>query len=79
MLAPSKRAWRSFGGFFDLPTLKAQLAGCEVKMAGPTFWDDPQAAQKVIGEANAIRSRLDPLKEHEQKIADLKTLKDLRK
>jgi peptide chain release factor 2 len=77
MLAPSKRAWRSFGGFFDLPTLKAQLAGCEVKMAGPTFWDDPQAAQKVIGEANAIRSRLDPLKEHEQKIADLKTLKEL--
>ena len=46
-------------------------------MAEAKFWDDPQAAQKVIGEANAIRSRLDPLKEHEQKIADLKTLKEL--
>jgi peptide chain release factor 2 len=76
-LAPSKRAWRSFGGFFDLPTLKAQLAGCEAKMAEAKFWDDPQAAQKVIGEANAIRARLDPLQEHEQKIADLKTLKEL--
>ncbi len=30
---PSKRAWRSFGGFFDLPTLKYQLAEFEARMA----------------------------------------------
>ena len=41
------------------------------------FWDNAQAAQKVIGEANAIRGKLDPLKDLEQKIADLKTLKEL--
>jgi peptide chain release factor 2 len=46
-------------------------------MAESNFWDDPQAAQKVIGEANAIRSRLDPLKSLDQKIADLKTLTEL--
>jgi peptide chain release factor 2 len=46
-------------------------------MAGPQFWDDPQAAQKLIGEANAIRAKLDPLKELEQKISDLNTLKEL--
>jgi len=46
-------------------------------MAEAKFWDDPQAAQKVIGEANAIRAKLDPLKELEQKIADLKTLREL--
>ena len=46
-------------------------------MAEPQFWDDPQAAQKVIGEANAIRAKLDPLKELEQKTADLKTLREL--
>jgi peptide chain release factor 2 len=46
-------------------------------MAGPRFWDDAQAAQKVIGEANAIRAKLDPLKDLEQKIADLKTMKEL--
>ena len=77
MSATSKRASRSFGGFFDLPALKAQLAELEARMAANGFWDDAQAAQKVIGEANAIRAKLDPLKELEQKIADLKTLKEL--
>jgi peptide chain release factor 2 len=46
-------------------------------MADGRFWDDPQAAQKIIGEANAIRSKLDPLKEIEQRVADLVTLKEL--
>jgi len=75
--ATSKRASRSSGGFFDLPALKAQLADLEAKMADDKFWDNAQAAQKVIGEANAIRGKLDPLKDLEQKIADLKTLKEL--
>ena len=46
-------------------------------MAEATFWDDPQAAQKTIGEANAIRARLDPLKSLDQKISDLQTLTEL--
>jgi peptide chain release factor 2 len=46
-------------------------------MADGKFWDNAQAAQKVIGEANAIRAKLDPLKDLEQKIDDLKTLKEL--
>jgi len=46
-------------------------------MAAASFWDDPQAAQKIIGEANALRAKLDPLKSLDQKIADLKTLTEL--
>jgi peptide chain release factor 2 len=46
-------------------------------MAEPKFWDDSQAAQKVIGEANAIKGKLDPLKDLEGKVADLVTLKEL--
>jgi peptide chain release factor 2 len=46
-------------------------------MADGKFWDNAPAAQRVIGEANAIRAKLDPLKDLEQKIADLKTLKEL--
>ena len=46
-------------------------------MAEAKFWDDPQAAQKVIGEANAVRAKLDPLKDLELKVADLKTLHEL--
>jgi peptide chain release factor 2 len=68
---------RSCGGFFDLPTLKKQLGELDARMAEPKFWDDSQAAQKVIAEANAIKSRVDPLKALEQKVADLATLKEL--
>ena len=68
---------RSFGGFFDLPTLKKQLGELEARMAEPKFWDDPQAAQKVIGEANALKGKLEPLKEIESKVADLATLREL--
>jgi len=46
-------------------------------MATNGFWDDSQAAQKVIGEANAIKGRLDPSKALEARIADLVTLKEL--
>jgi peptide chain release factor 2 len=46
-------------------------------MAEPHFWDDPQKAQKTIGEANAIKAKLDPLQSLDQKIADLKTLLEL--
>jgi peptide chain release factor 2 len=46
-------------------------------MTEPKFWDDSQAAQKVIGEANVIKAKLDPLHAVSQKIADLVTLKEL--
>jgi peptide chain release factor 2 len=74
---PWKRASRSSGGFFDLPKLNAELAGYEARMAEAGFWDDSQKAQKTIGEANAIKARLDPLKSLDQKVADLKTLTEL--
>jgi len=77
MSATLRRALRSSGGFFDLPTLKNQLADYEARMADGKFWDNAQAAQKLIGEANALRSKLDPLKELEVKVADLNTLKEL--
>ncbi len=63
-----KRVSRSCGGFFDLPVMTSQLAAYEVRMADGHFWDDPHAAQKTIGEANAIRAKLDPLKELEPKV-----------
>ena len=46
-------------------------------MSENAFWDDPQKAQKTIGEANAIKSKLDPLQSLDGKVADLKTLLEL--
>jgi peptide chain release factor 2 len=53
------------------------LAELETRMAEPKFWDDSQAAQKVIGEANALKGKIEPLKELDGKVADLVTLKEL--
>ena len=46
-------------------------------MTDEAFWNDSTAAQKLIGEGNAIRAKLDPLKEIEGRVEDLKTLREL--
>lgn len=46
-------------------------------MAGADFWNDPQKAQKFIGEANAIRNKLAPLAKLEARLADAKVLLEL--
>jgi peptide chain release factor 2 len=46
-------------------------------MAASDFWNDSQAAQKVIGEANSIRARIDPLSELASKLEDLAVLREL--
>lgn len=46
-------------------------------MAGNEFWNDPQKAQKVIGEANAIRNKLGPFAKLDARVADIKVLGEL--
>lgn len=46
-------------------------------MAGETFWNNQQAAQKVINEANDIRSKLDPLAKFGTQLDDLQVMLEL--
>lgn len=46
-------------------------------MADGAFWDNAQAAQKLIGEANALRNKYEPFMELDRRITDLATLKEL--
>jgi peptide chain release factor 2 len=57
--------------------LKEQLAALENQMTASEFWNDSQKAQKVIAEANGIKSRLNPLIEIERKLEDLPVLIEL--
>jgi peptide chain release factor 2 len=50
------------GGLFDLVGKEKRIAGLEEKMAQPSFWDNQEAAQKVISEANGLRSSVDKMK-----------------
>jgi peptide chain release factor 2 len=57
--------------------LNQRLAELESQMAGETFWNNQEAAQKVINEANDIRGKIDPLARFGKQFEDLKVMLEL--
>jgi peptide chain release factor 2 len=49
------RAWNSTGGFFDVPAKRSELERIERQASAQDFWNDQEAAQKMMSE----RSRLE--------------------
>ncbi|WP_307308319.1 peptide chain release factor 2 [Neobacillus driksii] len=47
-----------FRGLFDLENKEARIAELEDQMLHPDFWNDQQAAQTVISEANALKDQV---------------------
>ncbi|MFN7908592.1 MAG: peptide chain release factor 2 [Microcystis sp.] len=45
--------------YLDLPTLKAKIKDLEQVAAVPTFWDNPDTAQKTLQELNECKSSLE--------------------
>jgi peptide chain release factor 2 len=73
----SPNAWRKSGGLFDLAKKEAQIAKLEAQMAEPSFWDDQAAAQKVISEANALKTLVGRMKELDAAYEDLSVMYEL--
>ncbi len=46
-------------------------------MAEPSFWDDQAAAQKVIGEANRLKVTVNPSRDFNKEVDDLKAMQEL--
>jgi hypothetical protein len=46
-------------------------------MAAPGFWDDQQAAQKVISKANRLKALVQPVHRFREEIADLEAMLEL--
>lgn len=44
------------GGLFDLEAMEVDIAEYDEQMSDPSFWNDQQKAQKIIDEANSIKS-----------------------
>ena len=63
--------------FLDPEKLKTRLAEIEEKMAEGDFWSDTKKAQVLIAESNQIKAKLNPIKELEGRVADLKALAEL--
>jgi len=57
--------------------LTQRLAELEAQMAGETFWNNQEAAQKVIAETNDIRGKIDPLALFGRQLEDLQVMLEL--
>jgi peptide chain release factor 2 len=57
--------------------LNQRLAELESLMTGEAFWNNQEAAQKVITETNDIRGKLEPLARFGKHVEDLQTMLEL--
>ncbi|MFO7769642.1 MAG: peptide chain release factor 2 [bacterium] len=64
-------------GIFEVDRLEEELKGLEGEMAEPGFWDDQEAAQKVIGRVKSIKARVEPWQEADQRLGDLEAMGEL--
>lgn len=69
MIAP-----RRHGGYFDLDTVKIDLASLEVEMSAPDFWSDTLKAKSVSKHAAQLR---DEIVQWESFIDEVKNLQEL--
>jgi peptide chain release factor 2 len=53
-----------------MPAAQTRLAEIEALMAKDTFWNNREQAQKLIEEANALRKKIEPLAQAEQRLED---------
>lgn len=66
-----------FGGIFDGDTKTERIGELEAKMVEPGFWDDQKAAQKVIGEANRLKTTVNPARAFRGELDDLAAMLEL--
>ena len=50
------------GGIFDVATLERRAAELTEKSAAPDFWNNQEAAQKLLKERSQVQSTLDDWK-----------------
>ena len=63
-----------WGIHFDVAPKEEKIAELEYKMGEPTFWDDPEEAQKINQELNDIKISVDKYKALTAKFEDAETL-----
>ncbi len=74
---PSRAAWASSGGIFDVASQQRQLDELEQRVAAPGFWDNQSAARKVIDQMNGIKRRIEPLGGLESRVGDFDVLVEM--
>lgn len=68
------KGYRPCGGIFDLAEKEREVKKLEEQMAAPEFWNDQEAAQKVIESCNALKLWTVPYQELKVRFSDVKEL-----
>ncbi|MDX1953519.1 MAG: peptide chain release factor 2 [Verrucomicrobiota bacterium] len=63
--------------FLDVPSAQKRQAELDALMAGETFWNNRDQAQKLIDEAALLRKKVDPLISAEKQFEDFKIMVEL--
>lgn len=67
----------SYGGIFDWDTAQARLDELNVRAEDPDLWSDPNVAQTVMRDRQALEKRINVYRDFEQQLEDAVTLIEL--
>ncbi|PRY83490.1 peptide chain release factor 2 [Alkalibacterium olivapovliticus] len=70
---------KTLGGLFDLETMETDIAEFDHMMADPEFWNNQESAQKVIKEANEVKSVYQAFRDIETKSEEIELLLEMLK
>jgi peptide chain release factor 2 len=62
------------GGFFDVAARKKELKGIEVQASAPDFWNDQDAAQKLLQRRSVLEKKIDRQEHFELQLSDAAVL-----
>ena len=68
------RASNSSGGFFDVPAGREELRRIEQQASVPEFWNDQDAAQKLLQKRSVLERKIQRQEQFESEIADAAVL-----
>lgn len=71
--------WRRWGGVFDIPGKRRQVAALQKKTESPDFWNDPKAAEVFMKNLNGVKSWVTGFDKASTEVDDLDVLYDFAK
>jgi peptide chain release factor 2 len=60
----------SSGGFFDVPSAREELNQIETHASAPDFWNDQEAAQKLLQKRSSLEKKIQRQEQFESQISD---------
>ncbi len=64
----------NLGGFFDEPAKRCELEKLESQIAAPEFWNDSEAAQKIVQQRSRLEKALSQQENFENGVSDAEVL-----